>query len=77
MTRKLRTTTSFFVSTLYTAVYALIKGAIYSQILWRVCRKLYIFVILYGFWWQTDRKQEIQKHSFKVLFIWTELPIIV
>ncbi len=26
--------------------------------------------------WQTDKKQEILKQSFKDLFIWTELPII-
>ncbi len=27
-------------------------------------------------WWQTDKKQEILKQSYKDLFIWTELPTV-
>ncbi len=31
----------------------------------------------FGYWWQTDKKQEILKQFVaKDLFIWTELPIL-
>ncbi len=43
---------------------------------WRICRKFYIWVILYWFDGKLIKKQEILKQSCKDLFIWTKLPII-